>query len=462
MTASSTHVAAAPLHAQLPDPIAGLCDVPGGPKEACELALDTAGSAANTALGSLVEALVEALTTSLRWAMTWWTSIPSPQLTGYGGGSALTAIRDYTSELQVIVLTAGVLFCAARLALARRGETIGEAQESFVMLARATFGAMAFAAVITAGSRAGDGFADWVLHDASNSDQQGVVEGLMILNAETLSGLGTGLLLIVALLGVISMLVQLVMLVVRQALLILVVAVIPLAAAATGTGPGSQAYKKLLSWALAFVLFKPVGALVYAVAFTVVGGEEQVDPQQVLLGLILLMLNVLVLPALVKLAAPAVATLGGGGGAGSVLAGGAVGIAMAAAGSRSGGRKISEGENSTPRPPVAGPHGGGSAADPGGGGRPMSGVGTGDAGAAVPKGSAPTGPAPGAGRAGVAPTAGAAKSASAAKTSAAAAGPAGVAVAAAEHVKGKAQQGLSALEQAAEAPGGIGPGEVRR
>lgn len=253
----------------------------------------------------------------------------------------LSGIREYTSGLQVLLLTCGIIFAAARLALAKRGGVAGEAQESFLMLARAVFASMAFAAIITAGTRAGDAFAEWVLFDASRGDAHNIVAALAEFDLERNSGLGTGVLLVLFLLGIISMLIQLVMLVLRQALLILVVAAIPLAAAASGTGPGSQAYKRLLSWSLAFVLWKPVGALVYAIAFTV-AGRDQKDPQLVLLGLILLVMSVVVLPALIRLVAPAVATLGSGGGASAVLAGGAAGVAMASLGDRSGGRKVSE------------------------------------------------------------------------------------------------------------------------
>uniref|UniRef100_UPI00082BD9B3 hypothetical protein n=1 Tax=Nocardia amamiensis TaxID=404578 RepID=UPI00082BD9B3 len=393
-TLASGPIAAAPWQTQLPP--TNVCDIPLGPQQACEQLGQAATDAAGSALDDLAGTLMDAFTRLLRMAMTWWTDLPSPQLTVAGGepGAALSAIRDYSSGLQVLLLTTGIMFAAARLALAKRGGVAGEAQESFLMLARAVFASMAFAAVITAGTRAGDAFADWVIFDASSGDWAGAVNRLTEFDADTRTGLGTGVLLLVGLLGVISTLIQLVMLVVRQALLILVVAVIPLAAAASGTGPGSQAYKKLLSWSLAFVLFKPTGALIYAIAFTVIGNEQQRDPQLVLLGLILLVMSVVVLPALIRLVAPAVATLGGGGGAAAVLAGGAAGVAMASMGDRSSGRRLSEGENAPggagtsngSSAPGGGPPGGGG----GGGGRPMSG-GSGDSGPSASGAASPGG-----------------------------------------------------------------------
>ncbi|MEV0027920.1 hypothetical protein [Nocardia sp. NPDC050793] len=412
--------------------------------------------------------------------ITWWTDLPAPELTDPGGepGPALSAIRDYTSSLQVVFLTTGIMFAAARLALAKRGGLAGEAQESFLMLARAVIASMSFAAVIAAGTRAGDAFANWVIFDASSGDWAGVVNRLTDFDAETRSGLGTGVLLLVGLLGLISTLIQLVMLVIRQALLIVVVAVIPMAAAASGTGPGSQAYKRLLAWALAFVLWKPVGALVYAIAFAVIGNEDQRDPQLVLLGLILLVMSVVVLPALIRLVAPAVATLGGGGGATAVLAGGAAGVAMASLGGRGEGRKVSEGENAP-----SGPSATGSAPGPtggGGGGRSMSGGAGGapgsDLGTAGGSQSGTSGS--GGGGGGVRPSGAAAGKSSGAKAAggvgggagaAASGGPAGAVVMGAQMGASAAEQGVAAVEgqvrDASEAgwdPDALGPGEVRR
>ncbi|WP_157101354.1 hypothetical protein [Nocardia shimofusensis] len=383
-------------------------------------------------------------------------------------------------------LIAGIMFAAARLALAKRGGVAGEAQESFLMLARASFMSMAFAVLVTMGTRAGDNFATWVIFSASDGDWVGAVDRLTKFDQQTAqAGLGTGVLLIIGLLGLIGTLIQLVMLVLRQALLILVVAVIPLAAAASGTGPGSQSYKRLLSWALAFVLYKPAGALVYAIAFTVIGDENQTDPQQILLGLILLLMSVIVLPALVRLVAPAVSTLGSGGGATAVLAGGAAGVAMGSAGDRGSARKVSEGEDAAPG---AGPSGGsshGGGPGGGGGGRRMGGGGGGSAPASGASGDSggSGGSASGAAGGGVrstdpsgrASSGGGAGSQSAGGSQAAggagsaAGGAAGAAVMAAQQIKAAGDQAVSAVEaqtrDVAEGgwnPDSLGPGEVRR
>ncbi|MBF6215510.1 hypothetical protein IU487_31435 [Nocardia puris] len=336
------------------------CDIPGMAGAVCAVD-DAAGAAAsavaNSALDDLAEWIGEAFGALLGLTLTWWTRLPSPHLTADASGGwapVLDQIRAYTTEIQVLMLIAGLSFAAVRLTLAQRGGVAGEAQETVLMLGRAVLASMALASVITAGTRAGDAFADWVIRESIDGDLESF--GSNLYRSYVAGSLGTspGMLFILFLASALSMLVQLVMLVARQALLIVVVAVLPIAAAASGTGPGSKSYKRLLGWALAFVLWKPVGALVYSIAFTAVGDPQ--GEQTAVLGLILLAMSALVLPALIRLVAPDTASLGGGGGAAATVAGGLAGVAMAAAGARREGRRLGQ---SAPGGGGGGPGGGG-------------------------------------------------------------------------------------------------------
>ncbi|MFB7718218.1 hypothetical protein [Nocardia sp. NPDC056100] len=434
-----------------------------------------AGAVSDSALDKLADGFGGALASALRIAIAWWVTLPSPQLASSTGepGPTLSSIREYTGGLQVLLMIAGILFAAARLAMAKRGGVAGEAQESFLIFARAVFASMMFAALITTGTKAGDAFSNWVIFDATRGDLDGALSRLVDSDMRSGNGFGSGIMLVLSILGIISLLVQLVMLVMRQAVLIVVVAAIPMAAAAAGTGPGSQAYKRMLAWALAFVLWKPVGALVYAIAFTAAGNDSggKPDTQVALLGLLLLLSVTVVLPALMRLIAPAVSTLGGGGGAAAALAGGAFGVAMGAmGGDRSSARKVGEGENAP-----GGGRGGPSGGEPsggGGGGRPMSGGGgDGSSSGGGGAGGSTGGGTPSSGRsaAGSKSSGGAGSGGAASGGTAAAAGPAGVAIMAAQGVKHAAQQTASAVEgsvrEATEAGSDAdmpGPMEVRR
>ena len=49
-------------------------------------------------------------------------------------------------------------------------------------------------------------------------------------------------------------------------MLILLLGVLPIAAAATNTEMGRGWFKQIIAWLLAFILYKPVAAIVYATA----------------------------------------------------------------------------------------------------------------------------------------------------------------------------------------------------
>jgi len=303
-----------------------VCDLPGV-STVCDLGQQTVTSMAGSGFQQIVDSLLDGFGRLLEWSMVWWVRLPSPDLTTM---SALSTVREYTTSLQVVLMTGAVMITAGRLALAKRGALAGEVQESFMGFARAVFASWMFAAVITMATRAGDAFSDWLITDATHGDPSSALSHLAQFSALTSSnGLGMTGMFILGLIGFIGALLQLALLVVRQALLIVVVAVIPIAASAAGTGPGSQAYKRLISWAVAFALFKPVGAIVYMVAFSAAGAGSA-DTQQQLLGLILLALVALVLPALMRMVAPAVSTMGSGGGGAAAAAMLGSGIGMAA------------------------------------------------------------------------------------------------------------------------------------
>ncbi|KZM75480.1 hypothetical protein AWN90_19050 [Nocardia terpenica] len=417
---------------------------------------DAIHDAAASGFHSIADSMAGGFGRLLEWSMSWWVRLPSPDLTQM---SALQSVRDHTTGLQVLLMTAAIMFTAARLALARRGALAGEVQESFMAFARAVFASWMFAAVITAATKAGDAFSDWVISDATHGQATATLS--LMMGHATFDPLGTAAMFILCLIGFIGALLQLALLVVRQALLIVVVGAIPIAAAAAGTGPGSQAYKKLIAWAIAFALFKPVGAIVYLIAFEAAGAPDA-SGQQRLLGLILLALVGLVLPALMRMIAPAISTMGSGGGgvAAAAMLGGAVGMAAAsggkAASGESGGGSQSGGADSSA-------DSGGSSSS--GGGRAMTpSIASGDGGSSAAGGSGGGG----AGGAGQAAQGGATSGgAGTAAAGAAAAGPAAAVMAAQE--LGSAAQRVGA-QVGGEADAGAGgnngrnlePHEVRR
>ncbi|MGV9617209.1 hypothetical protein [Nocardia xishanensis] len=376
----------------------------------------------DSTFGKVVDSLMNGLGEAIILALTFWMKVPNEAASD--NGSLFTRINDYTYQIQILLLIASVILSGARLAEARRGAAVSEAAESFRMFARVVFSSWMLGAIIVAGTQASDRFSEWIINDSTNGNAKDLAE--LMVKTSKLQAFSPGLVLIIAIVGLLGALAQIVFAIVRQGLLIIAAGVLPLAAAASGMNIGKTSYQKLIGWIIAFMLFKPVAAIVYMIAFTTAGHvdgltstaglPEGEEAQRMLVAIVLLCSVAFVLPALMRLVTPAVAIVGSGG-SGLAWTGGAVvgALALGAMGTKAVGVKASaspgsagyvSGSGSGPRPP------GGAGGGRGGGAPrptpPRGGGGGGGAGepprASGPQGSAgvPSGAARAAGRIGAA------------------------------------------------------------
>ncbi|MET7769038.1 hypothetical protein [Nocardia sp. NPDC005366] len=340
----------------------------------------------DSTFGKVVDSLMKGLGEAIILALTFWMKVPNEAASD--NGSLFTKINDYTYQIQILLLIASVILTGARLAEARRGAAVSEAAESFRMFARVVFSSWMLGAVIVAGTQASDRFSEWVITDATNGNAKDLAE--LMVKTSKLQAFSPGLVLIIAIVGLLGALAQIVLAIVRQGLLLVAAGVLPLAAAASGMNTGKQSYQKLVGWIIAFMLYKPVAAIVYMIAFmtaghvdslTATGGlPEAEEAQRMLVAIVLLCSVAFVLPALMRLVTPAVAIVGSGG-SGLTAAGGTLigAAALGAMGTKAVAVKSTAGAGSPgyvaggggPRPGGAGPRGGGSRPVPpprGGGG----------------------------------------------------------------------------------------------
>ncbi|MFD3744136.1 hypothetical protein [Nocardia sp. NPDC058633] len=281
----------------------------------------------DSTFGKVVDSLMKGLGEALILALTFWMKVPNEAVSD--SGALFTKINDYTYQIQILLLIASVIITGGRLAEARRGAAVSEAAESFRLFARVVFSSWMLGAVIVAGTRASDKFSEWIIEDATGGNAKNMAE--LMVKTSKLQAFSPGLVLIIAIVGLLGALAQIVLAIVRQGLLVVAAGVLPLAAAASATGTGKQSYQKLVGWIIAFMLFKPVAAIVYMIAFTTAGHVDETttsgglpsgeDAQRMLVALVLLCSVAFVLPALMRLVAPAVATVGTGG-SGLMMAGG--------------------------------------------------------------------------------------------------------------------------------------------
>ena len=129
--------------------------------------------------------------------------------------------------------------------------------------------------------------------------------------------------LIFGVVAIVLSLVQAVLMLFRQAALVILAGVLPLAAAGSIAPMTRPWIRKVTSWMLALICYKPAAAAVYATAFTMIGSGR--SPRTVLMGFVMLLLSVLTLPALMKFFTWTTGTIAGSGGGGQLLGAAAIG-----------------------------------------------------------------------------------------------------------------------------------------
>jgi hypothetical protein len=228
-----------------------------------------------------------------------------------------------------------LLLAAGRMMWQHRAEPAKEALQGLFTLVLVSSGGVAFIQVAT---RAGDSFSTWVVArslgcDAgeANGCQEEFGKRLLKLIALDAQSNMLAITFVIALLLIISSYIQMALLIARNAMLILCAGTLPLAAAASGTEAGRGWFRKQLGWTVAFILFKPTAAVVYAAAFAGMGQGKAGDTWTQLYGVTLLLLAGLTLPALMRFVTPLVSAAAiGGAGAGAAVAGGMRAVATGA------------------------------------------------------------------------------------------------------------------------------------
>lgn len=297
----------------------GLCNLPGVDL-ACEAAGNIAADAAGNFIDTAAKAFGEALGKLTSVLLTFWTDINTPKNLDSPAGP-VAFLRDSTSWIAAFVMVICLMIAAGKMAITHRSEAGTDAAKGvwqFVLYSGAAVPAVLLIGV------AGDEYSQWILNKSADGDFGGRIA--TIFGVAQLNPLGPGLVLIVAIFGILSSLGQMALMIVRVGMLIGLSGMVPVAAAGAITKGGKAGFVKVIAWLLAWAVYKPTAATVYAVAFFTAGKGE--DPVTVLSGLFLIMLSILTLPALMRLLVPAVSAVagqGGGAGAGAgIAAGGAV------------------------------------------------------------------------------------------------------------------------------------------
>lgn len=252
-----------------------------------------------------------------------------------------------------VAAVASVIIGAARMIWEQRAEPGRETLKSLLTLIVVAGSGVTIVALLV---QAADSFAVWVINGSLDcSVLDGVCfetqMGTLIMLTST-TPLGALLVIILGIIAILASVFQIVLMVARGGLLVILTGILPLAASATNTEMGKAWFKKCVGWLIAFILYKPAAAIVYAAAFQLAGTDVFQDDGSGLLslltGLMLMIIALFALPALMRFVTPMVGAVAGGGGA---LAGAALGslpsgaasVGRMASGSGSGGGGTSNG-----------------------------------------------------------------------------------------------------------------------
>ncbi|MHA6781727.1 hypothetical protein ACVGOW_12145 [Pseudonocardia saturnea] len=284
-----------------------------------------AGQAVGGVLQGLVATVAQGAADLVVSTSTWWATTDSVD----PRDSAVIAAQGATSWVVGAVLVGSVLVQAIRLILSRKAEPL-------IMVATGLF---RFAVVSALGIttlhlalQAGDALAVQLLSGAANNF------ALFMVDALTAPGDNVFVTLIVAVLAAILSLVQWLLMAMRQAGLLVLAAMLPLAASGSLTKSTRGWLDKLIVWLLAMVLYKPAAAFIYYIGFSYLSSPNSNAPGDIstqIAGIMVLLLAVIAMPIMLKFFSWSGTQIAGSGGGGSGFIGAAGAIALTQGSGRS-------------------------------------------------------------------------------------------------------------------------------
>ncbi|GAA2066280.1 hypothetical protein GCM10009801_12500 [Streptomyces albiaxialis] len=270
-----------------------------------------------------------------------WMDLGTPELGGDSGPVAF--LQGSTLWVTSFTAVLCLLLAAGQLAWQRRGDSARQALQGLLTLVVVSSAGVATVGLLTS---AGDKFSVWII-DRSTGCRQISAAGEPVAQCvdefekrtSAMLALGGGdssfLVLLMAVLVIVGSVAQIALMIVRMAMLVILTGTLPLAAAAS-TAPGGRVwFRRSVGWLLAFVLYKPAAAVVYAAAFAIPGRKQGDEVVSMISGVVLLVLACCTLPALMRFTAPVVqaaVSAGSGRAARSTASAGADGPASAATG----------------------------------------------------------------------------------------------------------------------------------
>jgi len=264
--------------------------------------------------------IASAIQSGIAWVVSstvdWWIQAPSPDL---AAEPAVGALQRWMLPVTMAVAVLAMLAAAGKMALTRKANPLIDVGSGLALIAATSAAGVLVPSMLL---KAGDAWSSWVLATSTGGQF-----GARLTTLLTLPGAASGVVLVLGIVAIIMAAVQAVLMLFRQAALVVLAGVLPLAAAGTLTPATRAWFRRVTGWMLALIFYKPAAAAVYATAFTMIGSGN--DPRTTLMGFAMVLVSLLALPALLKFftwTTGAVEASAGGGGFLGTLMSGAVSI----------------------------------------------------------------------------------------------------------------------------------------
>lgn len=330
---------------------------------------------ANDSVKNMAKAIADAVGQTVQTLGTFWVNVGTPALTSAPGGSTgsdpvlflQNSLYFWTASLAVL----SVLVGAGKMMIERRGAPLRDLVRSLATLIVVSGAGVAGVGLLTV---AADQFSAWIIKNSTyGTSFNDNITAMLALSAT--SPIGAIMIILLGLIAILASVMQIVLMIVRGGLLVILTGIFPTAAAFTNTESGRGWFKKCSAWLIAFILYKPAAAIIYATAFQLSGSKifgnagDGKDFGSALLttvtGLALMIIALFAMPALMRFVTPMVGAVTGGGGsmaAGTVGAIASGAISMGSAGRGGASSTSSTNTHSAPgqTPGAQGPSGTGS------------------------------------------------------------------------------------------------------
>ena len=277
--------------------------------------------AANDILNVIGSAIVDALKGIITYVCTFWVQIPTPELAGTSGAPS-APVSYLQAHLQWFVgaaAVASILIGCMRMAWEQKGHHGTEIVKGMLLLIIVSGCALTVIQLLVTVS---DAFSTWILSQSLGGVGAAELGGAFAAQLGTMLGVSTlvggpvPIFLAIALgcFALIASIIQAFMMIVRGGMLVILAGVLPLTFSFWSTEAGKNWSKRSVSWLIAFILYKPAAAIVYATAFQLVsatGGTTGLV--NVFTGITLMFVALLALPALMRFVTPMVSGIAAGG-----------------------------------------------------------------------------------------------------------------------------------------------------